>query len=128
MSISALGTTSGSSTSATYDFTNVTNAQFLQEVNSLGQAGKLSNDQRALLTVAASGGDSVPIDGPRPTTAQTLSDTTLHNFITQLQGDDNSAHTPGAVGGALYDSVLQTLEQNQGRPVDGSSSSVSKTA
>jgi len=126
MSISALGAASGSP-GATYDFTNVTNAQFEQEVQSLGQNGKLSNNQEMRLTLAADGGDSVPINGPHPTTTQVLSDATLRNFITEIQGDDNSAHAPGAVGGALYDSVLQALEQNQGRPIEASSASVSKT-
>ncbi|HVX77424.1 MAG TPA: hypothetical protein VHB49_14930 [Bradyrhizobium sp.] len=127
MSISALGATSGS-VGSTYNFTNVTNEQFLQEIQDLGQQGALSKNEQVLATLAASGGDSVPINGLRPTTAQTLSDQTLHDFITELQGDDNSAHMPGAVGGALYDSLLQKLQSYQGTAIGSSSQSGSTTA
>jgi hypothetical protein len=112
----------------TYNFTNVTNAQFLQEVQGLGQAGKLSANQETLLAVAAVGGDSVPISGPHVTTAQALSDPTLNNFLTQFQEIDNSVDNHSEVGSALYDSTLKLLDQYQGRPIDASSPPVSTTA
>lgn len=127
MSISPLGAGTGSAGS-TYNFTSVSNSQFLQEIQNLGQQGALSKQEQMLATLSASGGDSVPIDGPHATTAQTLSDQTLHNFITELQGDDYSAHLPGAIGGALYDSLLQKLQNYQGGAVTASSSSVSTAA
>jgi hypothetical protein len=128
MSISALGA-GPSSFGTTYNFTNVTNAQFKQEVDSLGQQGKLSQNQQVLLEVSAVGGDSVPVSGPRQTTAQALSDPTLHNFIANYQDIDYQLHhTPGAEGAPLVDSLLQTLEAYQGSPAGSSSTtSVSKT-
>ncbi len=129
MSISALGT-GPSSFGATYNFTNVTNGQFKQEVDSLGQQGKLSQNQQVLLDVSAVGGDSVPVNGPRQTAAQALSDPTLHNFISDYQNIDYQLHhTPGAEGAPLVDSILQTLEAYQGKAAGSSpTTSVSKTA
>jgi hypothetical protein len=129
MSISALGA-GPSSFGATYNFTNVTNGQFKQEVDSLGQQGKLTSIQQLRLTLSAEGGDSIPVSGPRQTTAQALSDPTLHNFITDYQDIDYQLHhTPGSVGAPLVDSLLQTLEAYQGRPVGNSPTTpVSKTA
>jgi hypothetical protein len=129
MSISALGA-GPSSSGATYNFTNVTNGQFKQEVDSLGQQGKLSLNQQVLLEVSAVGGDSVPVSGPRQTAAQALSDPTTHNFITNYQDIDYQLHhTPGAEGASLVDSLLQTLEAYQGSAVGGSPpTSVAKTA
>jgi hypothetical protein len=129
MSISALGA-GPSSFGGTYNFTNVTNGQFKQEVDSLGQQGKLSQNQQVLLEVSAVGGDSVPVNGPRQTAAQALSDPTLHNFIMDYQDIDYQLHhTPGAEGAPLVDSILQTLEAYQGKAVGSSpTTSVSKTA
>jgi hypothetical protein len=129
MSISALGA-GPTSSGTTYNFTNVTNGQFKQEVDSLGQQGKLSLNQQVLLEVSAVGGDSVPVSGPRQTTAQALSDPTTHNFITNYQDIDYQLHhTPGAEGASLVDSLLQTLEAYQGSAVGGSPPpSVAKTA
>jgi hypothetical protein len=42
----------------------------LQEVQSLGQQGKLTTNRQVLLTVSAEGGDSVPVNGPHETVAQ----------------------------------------------------------
>jgi len=126
MSISALGTSSSPS-AGTYNFTNVTNAQFLQEVQSLAKQGALSPTQQAILTLTADGGDSVPISGPRPSIAQILSDPTSQNFMAELQDIDyQEHHTPGSVGSALTDSLLQTLQAYQGKPIP--STSVSTTA
>jgi hypothetical protein len=123
MSISALGATSSSS-AATYDFTNVTNGQFLEEVQSLAKQGALSPTQQAMLTLTADGGDSVPISGPRPSTAQVLSSPTTRNFIDMLQTLDDSEHrTPGSVGAALTDSLLQTLRAYQGKAMPSTSGS-----
>ncbi len=127
MSISALGAASGAP-GATYDFANVTNAQFLQEIRSLGQQGKLSKQEQVLATLDAEGGDSVPVNGPAPSTAQVLSDQTIRDFITQFQSIDYNAHRPGSVGGALYDSLLQKLQSYQGTPIGGSSGSTSTVA
>jgi len=105
-------------------------AQFKQEIDSLGQQGKLSLNQQVLLEVSAVGGDSVPVSGPRQTTAQALSDPTLHNFISEYQNIDYQLHhTPGAEGAPLVDSLLQTLEAYQGSAVGNSATtSVVKTA
>lgn len=68
MSISALGVTSGSA-GATYHVTNTANAQFLREVQNLGQQGVLSKNEEMLATLAADAGDSVPVNGPCLSTA-----------------------------------------------------------
>jgi hypothetical protein len=128
MTISSPGSISGSP-GATYNFTSVTNANFLKEIDGLGHAGKLSPDQQAILTLSAEGGDSVPINGPGVSTAQALSDPTTHNFIAEYQNIDWQLHnTPGSVGAALVDSVLQTMQAYQGQPIEESSPSVSTTA
>lgn len=128
MSISALGTTSSSS-GGTYNFTNVTNAQFLQEVQSLAKQGALSSTQQAMLTLTAEGGNSVPISGARPSTAQILSDPTTQNFMAELQNIDyQEHHTPGSVGGALTNSLLQTLQAYQGKEIVVPTTSTSTTA
>jgi hypothetical protein len=116
MSISTLGA-GPSSFGTTYNFTNVTNAQFQQEVDSLGQQGKLSPDQQILLTASAEGADSIPVSGPRQTPAQALSDPTTHDFLMEYQNADYELHhTPGLlVGPALVDSILQTLQTLSGQ-------------
>jgi hypothetical protein len=116
---------SGSS-GTTYNFKNVTNAQFLQEIKNLHDQGALSGDQSCLLALDASGGDSVPISGQPSSASQALSDTTKHDFISIFQTQDNWMHsTPGSVGTSLVDSTLQTLQAYQGKTVGGSSSGVS---
>jgi len=128
MSISALGAASGTF-GTTYNFTNATNAQFLQEVQNLAQEGALSPQQQARLTLTAEGGDSVPINGPRTTTAQALSDPTIRNFLAEYQNVDYQLHhTAGSVGAPLVDSILQTLQAYQGSAVAGPSPSVSTVA
>lgn len=115
MSVSIAGTMSSPS-GATYNFKNVTNAQFLQEVKDLRSQGALSADQSVLLTLDASGGDSVPINGQPSSTSQALSDTTARDFISIFQTQDNWMHgTPGSVGTSLMDSVLRTLQAYQGK-------------
>jgi len=124
MNVSATGASSGFGT--TYDFTNVTNAQFLQEIKSLREQGVLSDDQTALLTIDACGGDSLPIDGNPVSTSQALSDTTTRDFISVFQMQDDWMHSnPRSVGTAVVDSIVQVLKSYQGRPVDDSSSNVS---
>jgi hypothetical protein len=128
MSISALGAVSGTS-GTTYNFSNATNAQFLQEVQSLAQTGALSPQQQVRLTLSAEGGDSVPISGPRTTTAQALSDPTTRNFLAEYQNIDYQLHhTPGSVGASLVDSIVQTLQAYQGSAVGASAPSVSAVA
>jgi hypothetical protein len=128
MNSTSIGAATASS-GATYNFTNVTNAQFSQQINSLSQAGKLSTNQRILLTVAADGGDSVPIDGTRISTAQALSDPTSHNFISEFQDMVNQyARNPGLPGAALYNSTLQILKAYQGKPINDPTQSISLLA
>ena len=128
MSISALGAAPPSN-GTTYNFTNVTNAQFLQEVQSLAKQGTLSPTQQAMLTLTADGGDSVSINGPRLSTAQILSDPTTRNFMAELQNIDyQEHHTPGSVGAALTDSLLQTLQAYQGKATSGPAASDPTTA
>jgi len=128
MSISAIGGGSGSSV-ATYNFTNVTNAQFLKEIQSLAKQGALSPNQQALLTADAEGADSVPISGQPLCVPQVLSDPTTHNFLANFQLQDYWInHTPGTVGGALVHSIEQTLQAYQGKPIMSSSSTVSAEA
>ncbi len=110
----------------TYNFRNVTNSQFLQEIKSLRQKGALSADQSVLLALDASGGDSVPINAQALSSSQVISDTTKHDFISAFQLQDNWLHsTPGSVGTSLVDSVLQALQAYQGKPVDDPPSRVS---
>lgn len=121
MSMSATGATLGSS-ATTYNFTNVTNAQFRQEIQSLRQQGALSPDQSVLAMLDASGGDSVPINGQVSAASQTLSDTTTHDFISIFQTQDDWMHsTPGSVGSSVVDSLLQTLKAYQGKTTGDSS-------
>lgn len=128
MSISAIGSGSGTP-AAIYDFTNVTNAQFLKEIQSLDKQADLSPDQQVLLTLDATGGDSVPISGQPLSTSQAPSDTTTHDLLSNFQlQDDWINHTPGTVGGALVDSVMKTLQACQGKPIDDSSGAVSTEA
>ena len=128
MSVSTIGAMSGSS-GTTYNFTNVTNAQFLQEVKGLYGQGLLSGDQACLLSCDACGGDSLPINGQPLSVSQALSDPTTHDFISVFQLQDNWMHSnPGSVGTALYDSIVRALQAYQGKPVGGSSSSVSAEA
>jgi hypothetical protein len=128
MSISAVGSGSVAG-GATYNFTNVTNSDFLKEIQSLRKQGALSPNQQVLLMVDADGGDSIPINGQPETTSQAQSDTSTHDFLANFQLQDYwIKNTPGTVGGALVDSVLQTLEAYQGKPIDGSSGSVSVKA
>jgi len=127
MSISGIG--GMPSSGSVYNFTNVTNAQFQQEIRDLNKQGALSPDQSMLLTLDAEGGDSVPINGRPSSTAQALSDATTRNFISVFQTQDDWMHSkPGSVGTALVDSVLQTLKAYQGKPIDSSSSSISMSA
>jgi len=128
MSVSTIGALSGLS-GTTYNFTNVTNAQFLQEVKSLYEKGLLSGDQASLLSCDACGGDSLPIDGQPSSVSQALSDPTTHDFISVFQLQDNWMHAnPGSVGTALYDSIVRALQAYQGNQVGGSSNSVSTEA
>jgi hypothetical protein len=128
MSVSALGTTPAPA-APTYNFTNVTNSQFEQEVQQLGQDGKLTPDQQALLTLSADGGDSIPVDGTRTTTAQALSDSTLQNFIAEYQNIDYQLHhTPGSVGAPLVDSILQALQTYQGSALPNAANPAAATS
>jgi len=128
MSVSTIGAMSGSS-GMTYNFTNVTNAQFLQEIKSLREQGALSADQSALLSVDAYGCDSIPINGQPESAAQALSDPTMRDFISIFQLQDNWMHsTAGSVGTSLVDSILQVLKAYQGKPIGDTSSGVSTEA
>jgi hypothetical protein len=112
---------------ATYNFTSATNAQFLQEIQSLRQQGALSSDQSVLAMLDASGGDSVPISGRPLTASQTIGDATQRDFLSIFQTQDDWMHsTPGSVGSSQVDSLLQTLKAYQGQPIDNSSGSVLK--
>ena len=114
---------------ATYNFKSVTNAQFLQEIRSLRKQGALSPDQSVLAVLDASGGDSVPVSGQPLSASQALSDPAANDFISIFQTQYNSMRsTPGAVGTSLVGSVLQALQAYQGKPINGSSSSVSTQA
>lgn len=121
MSMSATGAATDSS-GTTYNFTNVTNAQFQKEIQSLRQQGALSPDQSVLAMLDASGGDSVPINGQVSAASQTLSDSTTRDFISIFQTQDDWMHsTPGSVGSSVVDSLLQTLKAYQGKSDGGSS-------
>jgi hypothetical protein len=125
MSMSIAGAMQGA-TGTTYNFTNATNAQFRQEIQSLRHQGALSPDQSVLMMIDASGGDSVPIKGQPATASQSLSDQATHDFISTFQTQDNWMHsTPGAIGTSLLDSILQTMQAYQGKPIGDSSSGVS---
>ncbi len=128
MSVSINGVGS-SSYGATYNFRNATNADFLKEVQDLRQQGALSPDQSVLLALDASGGDSIPISGQPSSTSQALSDPTTRDFISIFQMQDNWMHSvPGSVGTSLVDSVLQTLQAYQGKPIGDSSAGASTEA
>jgi hypothetical protein len=111
-----------------YNFKSMTNAQFLSAVNNLGSQGKISQAVADQLSAVAQGVDYVPINGASTSVSQTLSDPTLHNFIAEIQGDDSSANQPGAVGGSLYDRMLQALQSYQGSVVENSPTSPSVEA
>lgn len=128
MSVSIAGAVSGSAGS-TYTFKGVTNARFLQEVQSLRTQGALSPDQSVLAVLDASGGDSVPVSGQPVSTSQTLSDMTTHDFISIFQGQYNRMRsTPGAIGTSLVGSVLRALQAYQGQPTSRSPNGVSTNA
>lgn len=114
---------------AQYDFTQMTNAQFLAAVEKLGSEGKISQQDEGQLAAIAQGVDSVPINGPRPSVSQILSDPTAHNFLSELENIDDSAHnTPGSVGTALVDSMLSALRTYQGTAIEQTSGSTSAEA
>ena len=120
MDVSGIGN-SLNSAGTQYDFTKMTNQQFLTAVQDLGSEGKISQSDAAQLSFIAQGVDSVPINGPSPSVQSILADPTQHNFISELQGDDYGANTPGAVGGAMYNSMLNDLKAYQGTAVDPTS-------
>lgn len=114
MSAAGLGSVLSSSGSG-YDFTSMTNKQFLSAVNSLEGEGKISQTDADQLGAIAEGVDSVPITGPSPSVQQVLGDTSSHDFLAEVQNLYSSIETrPGSVGGALYSSMLTDLETNQG--------------
>jgi len=96
-----------------YDFTKMTNQQFFDAVQTLGNEGKISPADEGQLSFVAQGVDSVPISGPSPSASQILSDPAQHNFIAELQNDAYGANLSGSVGGALYSSMLKDLENYQ---------------
>jgi hypothetical protein len=91
MGISALGA-GPSPFGENYNVTSATNSQFLQEVQSLGQQGKLTTNQQVLLAVSAVGGVSVPVNNPHETVAQALSDPMQRNFLAEYQNIDYHLH------------------------------------
>jgi hypothetical protein len=126
MGVSGIGSGS-SSLRADYDFRKMTNAQFLAAVQQLGSQGKISHQDETFLSFMAQGTDSVPINGPRPSVAQTLSDPAQHDFLTELENIDYSSHhTPGSVGTALVDSMLNDLRTYQGAAIERASGAVSE--
>ena len=128
MPASIAGAMPGSS-GPVYNFRNVTNTQFLQEVQSLRKQGALSPDQSVLAVLDASGGDSVPVSGPPLSTSQALSDTTTRDFMSTFQTQYNwMRSTPGSVGTSLVGSLLQTLQAYQGKPVAAGSAGISTEA
>lgn len=128
MSLSVTGALPNA-TGTTYDFRNATNAQFLQEVQSLRQQGALSADQSVLAVLDASGGDSVPINGQPLSATQALSDSTTHDFISIFQTQlDWMQSTSGSVGTSNVNSILQALEAYQGKSAGSSPNNVSSTA
>jgi hypothetical protein len=117
-----------SSADTQYNFTSMTNKQLINATSSLLGAGKISASDADELSQIAQGVDSVPISGSSPSVSQTLSDSSQHNFIAQLQGDDYSANLPGSVGGALYDSMLTALQTYQGTATENTSNLLSTLA
>lgn len=118
MSISGLGT-SLSSLSSQYNFRSMTNQQFFDTIQKLGKEGKLSKNDTDQLSFIAQGVDSVPITGASPSVTQILGDPTQHDFLSELQGDDYSANTQGAVAGAFYDEMLKSIQKLQSKKPDG---------
>jgi hypothetical protein len=114
MSIAGLGSVLGA-VGTDYNFTKMTNKQFLSAVNSLASDGKISQTDAAQLGAIAEGVDSVPISGSSPSTQQVLSDTSSHDFLSEVQNTNNWVDSnAGSVGGAMYASMLTDLENNQG--------------
>jgi hypothetical protein len=114
MSAAGVGSVSGA-TGSGYDFTNMTNKQFLSAVKFLEADGKISQTDADQLGAIAEGVDSVPISGPSPSVQQILNDTSSHDFISELQNIHSSIETNlGSVGDALYSSMLSDLEANEG--------------
>jgi hypothetical protein len=111
-----------------YNFTSMTNQQLLDASNTLFSEGKISESDADQLSQIAQGVDSVPISGPSQSVSQTLSDSTQHDFIAQLQGDDYSANLAGSVGGDLYNSTLAALQSYQATSVENTSTLISTQA
>jgi hypothetical protein len=105
---------------ATYNFTSMTNQQFLTAVEQLGSAGKISQTDEGQLAAIAQGVDYTPIDRASvPSEQQIMSDPTEHNFLSEVENIDWSVnHIAGSVGAPLYNSMLQDLETYQGTPVE----------
>jgi hypothetical protein len=115
-----------SSSGSTYDFTSMTNQQFLTALQQLGSAGKISQTDEAQLSFVAQGVDSTPINrADQPSQQQIMSNPTAHDFLSELQNIDRSAHSvAGSVGASMFDSMLNDLKTWQGTPQTGQSISV----
>ena len=111
-----------------YNFTSMTNKQFLDASQTLFSEGDISQSDAAGLSQIAQGVDSVPISGPSQSVSQILSDPTQHNFIAELQGDNYSAHLAGSVGGSTYDSMLADLQTYQSTSLENKSTLIATQA
>lgn len=109
-------TSSSGSTGSTYDFTSMTNQQFLTAIRQLGGEGKISQADESQLSFIAQGVDSTSINrADQPSEQQIMSNPTAHDFLSELQNIDWSANSvPGSVGAPMFNSMLKDLQTYQG--------------
>ncbi|HEX4065891.1 MAG TPA: hypothetical protein VHZ09_07685 [Acidobacteriaceae bacterium] len=115
--LSSLGSTSSTgSTGSTYDFTSMTNQQFLTAIRQLGGEGKISQTDESQLSFIAQGVDSTPINrADQPSEQQIMGNPTAHDFLNELQNIDWSANkVAGSVGAPMFNSMLKDLQTYQG--------------
>jgi len=108
-------TSSNGSIGSTYDFTSMTNQQFLTAIRQLGGEGKISPADASQLSFIAQGVDSTPINqADQPSEQQIMSNPTAHDFLSELQNIDWSANVAGSVGAPMFNSMLKDLQTYQG--------------
>ena len=83
--VSTQQTGQNTSSGAQYDFTNMTNVQLLDAAHQLASQGKISTRDESLLVGIASGVDSIPISGSRPSVSDYLQDPATTNFMAYMK-------------------------------------------
>jgi hypothetical protein len=134
MSISGLGSVTGVS-GTQYDFTNMTNAQAYSAANQLGNAGKITVGEQAMLMQMAQDGGSLTAcpPGPKAATyiADNMSSTTPQNYLTDVANKlaaDIRSPDPSGINVkeiATDNALLTALTAYQGTAESASGTSIS---